>query len=252
MTAGCAPGQVARLGLPLIWVGEVGSTNDLARLLAGAGCPEGTVVVADRQTRGRGRHGRVWASPKGGLWCSVLLRPSARSPMGLLSLAVAVAVAETVEQFVPEPAGIRWPNDIEIAGRKVAGILIEATGAAVAVGVGINVSVELGAMPPDVAARAGSLHLIAGRPIERRAVLDALLARLADRYAAWAARGSTVIEAWGSRDLLRGKSVAVLHSGSAIEGVAEGINQEGALLIRTAAGTIRQVVAGDVSNHSTS
>lgn len=238
--------MTARLGQPLVWVGELGSTNDLARLLVGAGCPEGAVVVADRQTHGRGRQGRAWASPVGGLWCSVFLRPSADSPRGLLSLAVAVAVAETVEQFVPEPAGIRWPNDVEIAGRKVAGVLIEATGAAVVVGVGINVSIELQVMPPEVAARAGSLHLIAGRPIERRAVLDALLARLADWYSGWAAGGEAVSDAWSSRDLLRGKPVAILHSGPAIEGIAEGIDGEGALRIRTATGAIRQVVAGDV------
>ncbi len=250
MTAGSAAGQAACLGRPLVWVGELGSTNDLARMLVAAGSQEGAVVVADRQTRGRGRQGRVWASPAGGLWCSVILYPSADSPQGLLSLAVAVAVAETVEQFVAEPAGIRWPNDVEIAGRKVAGILIEATGAAVVVGVGINVGVELQAMPPDVAVRAGSLHLIAGRPIERRAVLEALLARLADRYAAWAAGGNAVVNAWGSRDLLRGKPVTVVHSDPAVEGVAEGIDQEGALRIRTASGAIRQVVAGDVSNHS--
>ncbi|MDI6771809.1 MAG: biotin--[acetyl-CoA-carboxylase] ligase [bacterium] len=246
MTAGAATGQAARLGWPLVWVGELGSTNDLARLLVGAGCPEGAVVVADRQTRGRGRQGRAWASPSGGLWCSVLLYPSADLPQGLLSLAVAVAVAETAEQFVPGPARIRWPNDVEIAGRKVAGILIETAGAAVVVGVGINVGIELQVMPPEVAARAGSLHLIAGRPIERRAVLEALLARLADRYSAWAAGGEAVSDAWSSRDMLRGTPVAVLHSGPAIEGIAEGINREGALRIRTATGAIRQVVAGDV------
>jgi len=234
------------LGRPFIWVGELGSTNDLARLLAGAGCPEGAVVVADRQTRGRGRQGRAWASPAGGLWCSILLYPSVDSPRGLLSMAVAVAVAQTVEQFVPGPAGIRWPNDIVIAGRKVAGILLEAAGAAVVAGIGINVGIELQAMPPEVAAIAGSLHLIAGHPIERRAVLDALLARLADCYSAWAAGGDAVSDAWGSRDLLRGKPIAVLQSGQGIEGVAEGIDREGALRIRTASGAVRPMVAGDV------
>jgi BirA family biotin operon repressor/biotin-[acetyl-CoA-carboxylase] ligase len=159
---------------------------------------------------------------------------------------VAVAVAQTVEQFVPETSGIRWPNDVVIAGRKVAGILIEATGAAVVVGIGINVGIELQVMPPEVAVRAGSLHMIAGRPIDRRAVLEALLVRLADCYSAWAAGGDAVNDAWGSRDLLRGKPVAVLHSGPTIEGVAEGIDREGALRIRTADGAIRQVVAGDV------
>lgn len=247
MTAGTEPARAARLGRPLVWVGEVGSTNDLARLLVAAGCPEGAVVVAARQERGRGRQGRVWVSPPGGLWCSILLYPSVDQPSGLLSMAVAVAVAQTVEQFVPVPAGIQWPNDVLIAGRKVAGILIEATGPALVVGIGINVGIELRVLPPEVAARAGSLHLFAGRPIEGRAVLDVLLDRLADWYGAWAAGGQAVCDAWGFRDLLRGKPVKVLQPGVGIEGVADGIDHEGALRIRTAAGDLRRVVAGDVT-----
>lgn len=241
-----AEGRAVRLGRPLVWVGDLGSTNDLARLLVGAGCPEGAVVAADRQTHGRGRQGRAWVSPSGGLWCSVLLYPSADSPRGLLSLAASVAVAQTLEQFVPEPAGIRWPNDVVIVGKKVAGILMEATGAAVVVGIGINVGIELQAMPPEVAARAESLHRIAGRPIERRAVLGALLVRLAEAYSAWAAGGDAVRDAWSSRDLLRGESVLVLRSGTELEGVAEGIDREGALRVRMPTGAIRLVVAGDV------
>ncbi len=246
MNAGAAPDGAVRLGRPTVWVGELGSTNDLARMMAHAGCPEGGVVVAGRQTHGRGRAGRAWASPEGGLWCSVLLPSRAGVPQGLLSLAVAVAVAETVEQFAPPPAGIRWPNDVEVAGRKVAGILLETAAARVVAGIGINVSVELQALPREVAARAGSLHLIAGRPVDRRAVLRVLLSRLADRHSTWAAGGSDILEAWGCRDLLRGKPVAVVRQGPAIEGIAEGIDGEGALRIRTAPGDVIRVTSGDV------
>lgn len=239
-----------RFGIPIVRVGECGSTNDLARILAASGAPEGAVVVADRQTRGRGRQGRAWISPDGGLWCSVLLRPGAAAPRGLLSLAAAVAVAESVEQAAPAQAAIRaairWPNDVEVAGRKVAGVLLEGSGEAVVAGIGINVDVDLTALPGHVAACAGSLHLIAGRPIGRRVVLDALLAALARWYQAWAAGGGEVLEAWASRDALRGRRVVVRRPGGVLEGAAEGVDADGALLLRLAGGGAARVVAGDV------
>ena len=120
--------MAAALGRPLVWCGEATSTNDVARLLAAAGAPEGAAVVADVQTHGRGRLGRAWRSPIGGLWCSILLRPAAATVWGRLSVSMAVAVAEAVEAETAVRLGIAWPNDLIAAGRKVCGILIESLG----------------------------------------------------------------------------------------------------------------------------
>jgi BirA family biotin operon repressor/biotin-[acetyl-CoA-carboxylase] ligase len=230
----------------MLRVGEVGSTNDIARVVADAGGPEGAVVVADVQTRGRGRLGRAWVSPPGGFWCSVLLRPPGHPGWGLLSLAVGIAVAEAVEAIAPVHVGIKWPNDIMVGDRKVGGILLEGTGGALIVGIGINLNVANEVMPQEVAARATSLHLAAGRPVDDRALLQLLLDGLAHWYGRWAAGDAAVREAWANRDVTRGTRVAVGGPGPTIEGIAEGVDADGALLVRVAGGEIRRVIAGDL------
>ncbi len=234
------------IGLPIVRLGEVGSTNDVARLLADAGIPEGAVVVSDTQTHGRGRVRRPWASPYGGLWCSVLLRPAGRPGLGRLSLAIGVAVAEAVETVVPVQVALKWPNDVVIGERKVCGILSENAGDALIVGIGINANVPVETMPPEVAARATSLHLAAGRTVDRSVLLEALLDRLAHWYDRWAAGDDAVLEGWIRRDVTQGTRVTVGGPGSTIEGIAEGVDVDGALRLRLASGDVRRVLAGDV------
>jgi len=235
-----------RLGRPLVWLGEVTSTNDIGRLLAAAGAAEGAIVVADCQTLGRGRRGRWWESPAGGLWCSVLLRPRGRPSPGLLSLAAGVAVAEAIEASAGVQAALAWPNDVMVQGKKAAGILIEGAKGALVVGIGINVAVPPEALTPDVARRAISLDAAAGRPVRRDVVLDALLDRLGRWYAAWLAADPGVIEAWRARDVLAGAPVVVTLPGEVLEGTAEGPDGDGALRIRLRDGGVRRVLAGDV------
>ncbi|MDR7482956.1 MAG: biotin--[acetyl-CoA-carboxylase] ligase [Armatimonadota bacterium] len=235
----------AGLGRPLVRVGETESTNDLARRLADAGLPEGTTVVAVRQTRGRGRLGRAWASPEGGLWCSVLLRPPPGVAWTLLSLATALAVAEAVEAVGGVRASLRWPNDVLVHGRKVSGILLEATGSALVVGVGINANVRLDALPPEVRAGATSLAVAAGRPVDLEALRVAFLRRLAVWYDAWRA-AADVPGAWAARDALAGRRVVVRTSGEVVEGTGEGVADDGALRVRLASGEVRRVLAGDL------
>ncbi|WP_320673181.1 biotin--[acetyl-CoA-carboxylase] ligase [Patulibacter defluvii] len=224
-----------------IHLDEVGSTNDEARRLAGEGAPHGTVVTADHQSDGRGRQGRAWVVPPGqALTASIVVRDAGP----LLPLAAAIAVAETAG---PE-ARIKWPNDVllPVGGdlRKVAGILAEgrpAEGWAV-VGIGLNVAVELDALPPEVAATAATL----GRsPAERDAVLDELTRQL---DAALALDAATLLERWSARDALRGSTVRweTPGGGDHGEGVAEGIGEDGRLLIRLADGDVRRLDAGDV------
>jgi BirA family biotin operon repressor/biotin-[acetyl-CoA-carboxylase] ligase len=244
-----APPRVAALGRPLIWVAEVTSTNDLARLLAAAGAPEGAVVVSDVQTHGRGRLGRVWYSPPGGLWCSILLRPTHAHGLGRLSLGVAVAVAEAVEAETDVHVGIRWPNDLVAGGRKLCGVLIEAAaGSAVVVGIGVNVCVDVQALPAEIAARATSLHLLVDPPPDRRRLLDAVLARVGHWYASWLAESREVLDAWAARDVTRGTRLTIGASAGVapVEGTAVGVDDDGALLVRRDDGGTARVLAGDL------
>lgn len=236
----------ARFGCPIVRVVELESTNDLARNLARAGIREGAVVVAERQSRGRGRMGRSWASPDGGLWCSLLLRPRTDAGWGRLSLVAATAAAEAIEDATGISPGVRWPNDLLVAGRKVAGILIESAAGAVVVGIGINANVEPGMLPNEVAAIAGSLHQTTGRPVSLECLLETLLARWPVWYDAWSAGDSRVLEAWSARDLTRGRTVRISASGTTLEGTAEGIDGDGALRLRLADRTLRRIVAGDL------
>ncbi len=231
----------------MIRVDELGSTNDLARLLATAGLPEGAVVVARRQTHGRGRYGRTWASPPGGLWCSIMLRPTLRAGRGLLSLAASVAVAEAIDAAAGVQSAIRWPNDVMVAGKKVAGVLLEGAGDAVIVGIGINANVGVDALPQDLRATAVSLHAIAARPIGLESLLEGLLVRAGYWYDAWGRGGPEVIDAWTARDLTRGVRIVVDSQGETVEGVADGADPDGALRVRLVSGEVRRVLAGDLA-----
>ncbi len=241
------PDPIPLLGRPLVRIAEVGSTSDLARLLAAGGLPEGTVVVAAQQTRGRGRFGRTWISPLGGLWCSLLLRPDADAEWGLLSLTAAVAVAETVDRIAGVRSVIRWPNDVLIDGGKVAGILAETVPGAAIVGVGINADIDLDGLPHDLRTPAASLAAATGGPVVLSTLLDVLLERCAWWYAAWTRRDPAVAAAWSARDATRGTLVHVHGRDGVVEGVAEGIDTDGALLLRARGGGTRRIVAGDVT-----
>lgn len=237
-------------GQPIVRVEVCESTNDLARLLAAAGLPDGTVVVAQTQARGRGRQGRSWTSPEGGLWCSLVLRPGAHAGGGRLSLAIAVAAAEAIEQATGVSAAIHWPNDVLVAGSKVAGVLLEGLPDAVIAGIGINANVTADQFSVEVRERAGSLHALTGRAIPLQPLLDALLERCAFWHALWRnpaeAAAAQILEAWSARDAIRGRRVRVHGATGDLEGIAEGVDGDGALRLRTPEGTVRAIVAADV------
>jgi BirA family biotin operon repressor/biotin-[acetyl-CoA-carboxylase] ligase len=263
------------------YVDETVSTNDLAGRLAGVGAPEGTVVVAGTQTGGRGRRGRQWFSPPGaGLYVSVILRPAqteARSPIrraspiSLLSLAAAVAVAEGLRGVTGLGIGIKWPNDLVIgrkgpaipmpaagpapAARKVAGILAEAVcggGLAdhVVLGFGINLSPTT--YPADLADRVTDLSTELGAPVARGPILAHVLVALLSRYGDFVeGREEAVRSRW--RELSpssEGSLVRWIEQGRRCEGTSAGIDRDGALLVRTSAGMTR-LTAGDVTWAST-
>jgi BirA family biotin operon repressor/biotin-[acetyl-CoA-carboxylase] ligase len=214
-------GTPEALGHPRVHLRLTDSTNARARALAAAGAPHGTVVTAREQSAGRGRQGRTWSAAAGkALLCSVILR----SPPRLLPLAVGVAVAETCEAH-GRAARLKWPNDVLLDGRKVAGILVEGRpqqGWAVA-GIGLNVAQQPEDFSPELREAAGSLGL-AGDDLEP------LLGRLLERLAVWCTRSDAeVVAAFGQRDVLQGAPVR--WSGGS--GTGAGVDGAGRLLVDT-------------------
>ena len=214
-----------RLVGPVRALRSVASTNDIAWAWAAAGCPEGAVFFAEEQVQGRGRFGRTWHCPHGaGLLLSIVLRPSAPSvtPAHLTALA-ALAVAEAVEETAGLAAAIRWPNDVTVHGRKLAGVLVERRGgqgaSACVVGIGLNVNVAPEQFPEELRATATSLSAAAGREFAREAVAAALLRRFGARYAHCADGGwHEVAAAWRRRCVLVGERVALESAGAAYHG----------------------------------
>ena len=228
---------------------SVDSTQNIARGLAADGAPEGTVVVADHQTHGRGRAGRSWlAEPGANLLVSVLLRPPipiARVPQ--LSLLVATASREAIEVQTGLPVRIRWPNDLVLAGRKVAGILTEAASGGqgllhVVAGIGLNVNQT--AFHEEIRVRATSLALATGSPREREPLLEALLAALNRWYRVYLETGFGPVRSdWCQNSATLGERVA---SGQETAGTAVDLDADGALVVRTASGVLKRVVAGEI------
>lgn len=232
---------------------EVGSTNTVAMELAANGAPNGTVVVAERQTAGKGRLGRHWISPNGNLYFSVILRPEIplRSAPAI-TLMGAVAVATAIRQATALPAAIKWPNDIQLAGKKVCGLLTELSAGQdgirhVVLGIGIDVNMDMAQLPPELRPIATSLATEAGRIIDRTALLRAALQALDIWYARFLTDTGCVLAAWQGLNITTGRRVAVTGAGRQLEGLAERIDDEGRLLIRGDDGALHTVSAGDVT-----
>ena len=239
----------------VVFYPEITSTNDVAAALADAGADEGSLVLADTQTAGRGRLGRSWASPAGaGIYASVILRPELAAAR-LLTIAAGVAIAEGIEAATGLSPQLKWPNDLVIAdrgttpGRKVAGILAEAGSTArsrwVVLGFGINVLPA--AYPPDVAGRATSLESELGRRVDRPLVLAECLRALQARYDELkAGQAAVVIAAWRQRAAaMAGRRVEWEAEGRLLHGTALDIDDAGALVVSGENGMVR-VISGEV------
>ena len=244
----------ARWGVPAVHLFHtVGSTNDEARALADGGAPGGTMVVAEEQLAGRGRGGKGWASPPGlGIWMTVVLRPATLPAPGLLPILVGLATAEGIDEYVrPARAQVKWPNDVHLAGRKVAGILCEGAweadrpGAVVA-GIGINCGHSAHDFPPELRDSATSLRISAGWAPPRAEVAGSIvraILRLAGNPPAQL--GGALLDALRTRDALEGRAVVVTGP-TPVTGTALGISPSGALLVRSDAGVLRTVRSGTV------
>jgi BirA family transcriptional regulator, biotin operon repressor / biotin---[acetyl-CoA-carboxylase] ligase len=244
------------MGRPIHWLESTVSTNDVAARLAESGAEEGTTVVAETQTAGRGRQGRVWFSPPGaGLYASMIVRPGSgvsndENAAALLTLASGVAIAEAVRAATGLPAQIKWPNDVLVEGRKLAGILAEAAiqgGLLQFIVVGFGVNLHPAAYPRDIASRVTSIEAETNRPADRALVLAEIVAAIGERYADLrAGRFDVILSAWRQlASSLPGARVEWDSPAGVVRGRAEDIDRHGALLVRID-DRVERVVAGEV------
>jgi BirA family biotin operon repressor/biotin-[acetyl-CoA-carboxylase] ligase len=213
VTGTLAPAEVrphlrGRFGQPYLYEPECESTQ---LLLLDSGLPEGAVAATDHQTEGKGRHGRRWlAPPETSVLASVMLHPPKERHLPELSLVAALAAAEAIEGATGLTAQIKWPNDVMLNRRKVAGILSELSGGEVVVGIGINVNQTRERLPHDTSTPAGSLRTLTGQTYVRAQVLGSLLFRLERIYDGWRDGGlDDLYGEIGARDFLRGRRIAV-------------------------------------------
>ena len=224
---------------------EVSSTMNIARELARKGVEEGTIVIAERQTTGRGRLSREWQSPQGGIYFTIVLRPRI-SPVYAprLNLVVSVAVARTIRKLFGLNAELKWPNDVLISGKKVCGILAEMDAETdtvnfVNVGIGINANSPISQLEHT----ATSLKEELGREISRKEFLRSLVKEINEQYALLTK--PELLEEWKNLSVTLNKWVRVISLGETMEGQAIDIDAYGALLIRGKDGLVRTVIAGD-------
>ncbi len=243
-----------RLGCKFHYFFEIASTNSHARQLADNGAAEGEVVIAESQSQGRGRLGRRWQSPPFvNLYFSVILRPKlAPVDAPQITLMAAVALAETVDSFIGATAGIKWPNDILVGGKKLAGILTEASCDSerlhyVILGIGVNLNYAVGLMPKEIRERATSIAHLTGKPLNRESFFRRLIQDLDRCYGELERSGfAALARRWLAHFSLRDRRVRVELLGQAITGWARGIDRDGALLIEDENGVQQRVIAGDV------
>jgi BirA family biotin operon repressor/biotin-[acetyl-CoA-carboxylase] ligase len=245
-----------RLGREAVFVRETASTNDLAMGFASEGAPEGTVVAADSQTKGRGRLGRRWASPPGcNVHMSVVLRP-ALPPRDapVLTVLSAVSVAEALRDVAGVEAAVKWPNDVLVHGRKIAGILLETRSDTdrvlfAVLGIGINVNVRIDGLPEEVRKSATSLSALTGREHSRAEVMAAVLDRLSCRLDELGEKGrGALLDRWRELSSTLGREVRVAEGGISFTGKAMDIDEDGRLIVRLEHGGTRKVASGDVES----
>lgn len=243
------------IGQSIVYYPSIGSSNDLLKELAAQGASEGTLVIADEQTAGKGRLGRKWLAPPGtSLLLSLLFRPDlppCQAPR--LTMICSLAIAETIEELTGLPAGLKWPNDIFIGAKKAGGILTESgtTGGHldyVIVGMGLNINLAISTLP-ELTGVATSLYQELGREVSRLEVLWKILAGIETRYKSLR-RGESPREEWAARLINLGRQVQATTPQGALVGWAEGVDADGALILRLPDGQRERILAGDVTLRS--
>jgi len=236
----------------IIYLARTESTNGVAKSLAAGGAAEGTLVVSEAQTDGRGRKGRVWYSPEQeGIYASLILRPELLlMEIAKIPLLASLAVAETLLSLGLQGVKIKWPNDVLLNGRKAAGILTEAGTEIeavdyVVIGLGLNVNTRK--FPRELNRTATSLCLETGRSFERSGILAAVLRRLEGYYDSLGRGGAgPLIEKWKTLTDILGRRVSVDVMGRRLSGVVQDLDRDGALVVRARNGEIHKVLSGDI------
>jgi len=247
--------KTSTMGCQVFSYQRVRSTNEVALQRAQNGAPEGTLVLAEEQTSGKGRLGRVWYSPpRVGLWASLILRPR-MAPSRVFQLAIcgALAVAETVYRRTHLPVRVKWPNDVLIRGKKVAGVLTETQldqeeVRFVILGMGMNVNQDSLGFPEDLRAKATSLRIELGRTVFRIPLLQDVLFQFEQMYHHFQDHGlAPFLDRWRQLSLVLDQWVTVQVGEKKISGLAVDIEETGALVLEVASGKRRRLLAGDAS-----
>jgi len=243
------------IGQQLYYYPEIGSTNDEAFRLGAAGAPEGTAVIADSQTKGRGRLQRVWHSPPGSnIYTSILLRPNFPPDQApRISIVAGVAVAEILSQYCPGKVQLKWPNDVLLNRKKVCGILLQMKASTsdidfVVLGMGINVNIGHNQLPLDIRTIATSLAIETGQEIDRQELIISLYENIAKWYKELTQRGFDAIkEKWLNLSPMIGQKIQVMFRDEGVSGKALGIDEDGSLIILDVNSEIVKVSAGDAT-----
>jgi len=250
--------RTKRFGRNIVFLREVGSTNDLAKELAGYGAVEGTVVVAETQTAGRGRLDREWVSPVGGLWFSVVLRPELKPAEAVRLVFVAgLAVAEILRELYGLKSETKWPNDVLVNGRKVCGILTEMNTTDekvnyVIVGIGVNANFDVAKVfSEELRKVAVSLENELGRKVRLEELFRALLEKLENFYKLFLKEGfDHILKEWKKYAGFLGCQVEVVSRTEKWVGLALDVGDDGSLILRLKDGTVKRVFTGDATLQS--
>lgn len=233
---------------------EVLSTNTLAKFFAEQGEVKNSIVISEKQTKGRGRLGKTWESPLGGIWLSLIIKPDdiEQSKASLITLATGVAVANTIRSFNIDDVEIKWPNDILIGGKKISGILTEATATLntikyIVIGVGIDVNFETENVSDDVQELSISLKEASGKKIEEVVVIKKFLEEFEKIFKEFENKNyESVLKQWRQQSYSIGKYAHITEPfDTSFDGYIIGINKEGALIVETADGSLQKVISGE-------
>jgi BirA family biotin operon repressor/biotin-[acetyl-CoA-carboxylase] ligase len=241
--------ETSFIGREVISYPSLPSTNDTAKREARKGAKEGTVIIAEEQTAGRGRIGRKWVSPPGSVALSIILYPPL-AYLPFLIMVASLATAYAIERVTDLKAQLKWPNDVLVNGNKICGILVESDvkGNRVdyaVIGIGLNININPADFP-GIAPSATSLSHELGREVSRRQVIRSLLAE-AERFYLALGKGDSVFRQWRERLVTLGQKVRVSAGEAAHEGIAESVAPDGSLLLRQPDGNLLKIVAGDVT-----
>ena len=245
------------MGRTVVYFQSTGSTNDDAKSM-GARYPDGTLFITEVQTGGKGRIGRLWSSPPGGIFMSLALRPEAVPPsLPTLSIAAGYCVASTIREDLGLDAALKWPNDVLVSGRKVCGILCESTlppGEAplVVVGIGVNANLDVDRFPPEVQKTASSLAALQGHPVDREMLIAAILDRFEPAYMDFLDNGlANLTPQIGRIAAFVGQRITIgkvtMADSSSTEGIFRGIDAQGRAIVEIPGGERVAFSAGDLS-----